>query len=324
MPLTPEHKKHASIFHPYLLDEMERIDRENRRFVYYTSADTAFKILTSKKIWLRQTTLMNDSREILHGLDCVRVASRSDHGQRLLGFVDSIYPGVGTEIAREFEFKSLVLQNRTFVACLSVHGDAAEDQHGRLSMWRAYGRGTGVAIVVSAKPIFSTSTALGAYTSPVAYMDAMQMAEQFRRLADQVEQNREYLEQLQRQGTKEALLIAFQSAAVCTKHPGFHEEQEWRIVAMPELLQPKRLGSIYPTVGGVPQQVLTLSLEDVPEEGLTGISPPDFIDRIIIGPTDSAAAIYDALYRSMLDAKIADPLSKLHVSNIPLRSAPNG
>jgi len=37
------------------------------RFVHYTSAESALKIITSKRLWMRNTTCMADYREVQHG-----------------------------------------------------------------------------------------------------------------------------------------------------------------------------------------------------------------------------------------------------------------
>jgi hypothetical protein len=39
------------------------------RFVHYTSAEAALKIIHSKRLWMRNTTCMSDYREVLHGYD---------------------------------------------------------------------------------------------------------------------------------------------------------------------------------------------------------------------------------------------------------------
>jgi hypothetical protein len=68
-----------------------------------------------------------------------------------------------------------VLALRTFVACFSEHGgtnwdasdrDHQEDAFGRLSMWRAYGRGSGVALVLNHKPFMSRRPAWSRVQSP--------------------------------------------------------------------------------------------------------------------------------------------------------------
>ena len=54
------------------------------------------------------------------------------------------------------------------MTCISEHLED-EDNHGRLSIWRAYGGSTGVAMVMNSRAMFTESNALGAFTSPVQY-----------------------------------------------------------------------------------------------------------------------------------------------------------
>ena len=122
---------------------------------------------------------MNDYLEIEHGLTCLAEAYKGDHGIRLKSFIDKKFPGLSVEIEQNFNAWQHGLRHETFVTCLSEHagpGLEKEDEHGRLSMWRAYGRRKGVAMVVNQAPIWMTSTALGLFTSPVAYLDPSRSA----------------------------------------------------------------------------------------------------------------------------------------------------
>src|SRR5258708_31961153 len=42
------------------------------RFVHYTSAEAALKIIKSKRLWMRNTTCMVDYREVQHGLQIIQ------------------------------------------------------------------------------------------------------------------------------------------------------------------------------------------------------------------------------------------------------------
>ena len=54
--------------------------------------------------------------------------------------------GVGMETIALFHQDWPNVRSQTYVACVSEHRDQ-EDVHGRLSMWRAFGRGARVALV---------------------------------------------------------------------------------------------------------------------------------------------------------------------------------
>jgi hypothetical protein len=58
-----------AIFHPLATMHREGLftDATGARFVHYTSAESALKIITSKRLWMRNTTCMADYREVRHG-----------------------------------------------------------------------------------------------------------------------------------------------------------------------------------------------------------------------------------------------------------------
>ena len=327
MAFSPEDRKHAELFHPYLLNEVDRIEQKNIRFVHYTSADAAVKILKGGSIWLRQTTLMNDRREVEHGLDCLRAAYQSPDGQRIRNLFNSVYSGLTEEIEKHMNDHWQMLIMGTFVACFSEHGgtlwdapdrDHQEDIFGRLSMWRAYGRGSGVALVLNNKPLMSPTQATSILTGPVAYMLPAQMVNEFKRIADGLEKNLDYLKNRGREKTLNSILSMMETAAVSTKHPGFSEEREWRAISLARLPM-KRIEQTLETIGGIPQHVQSVRLQSVAEEGLIGLDLADLISRVIIGPTEAGPAIHRALWDAMEAAKIADVSKKLVFSDLPLR-----
>lgn len=321
MAYTPEQALHASIFHPHILKRLHQIQQDGTRFVHYSSAEAALAILSGESIWMRQVSCMNDVQEVEHGLRCLRSAYRTAHGSRLKAALNSMYPGITDEIEKSFNDGLDQLRYSTFLTCLSEHGGDGkkEDQLGRLSMWRAYGGTTGVALVVKQAPFVSTSTALGAFSSPVAYLDDEELADELGELANGIEGNREFLEKAGKDYTARAVLTAFQFAAICTKHPGFKEEREWRVISTPAFGPPKNLTRSIKIIRGVPQPVLSIKLQDIPDEGLVGLNPADFLDRVIIGPTEFWNPVYEAFWDELYRLKVPDIASKLVISGIPLR-----
>ena len=79
MPLSSQDRL-TQIFFPHIADKLRKIPPLNRRFAYYTTADTAMKILRSKQIWLRNTAVMNDSSEVDYGFSCFESAYRGKPG----------------------------------------------------------------------------------------------------------------------------------------------------------------------------------------------------------------------------------------------------
>ena len=118
-------------------------------------------------------------------------------------------------------------------------------------------------------------------------------------------------------------LSAMHFAALSTKHPGFSEEREWRVIYTPKFSltgsRTSRLEGKIVTLGGVPQRIFALKLENVPEEGFLGATLPELLIEVIIGPTQFPWPIYDALVEKLQVAGVADAQNKVRVSNIPLR-----
>jgi hypothetical protein len=277
------------IFHPYALIKTIEAKRHNRRFVYYTSADTAMRILRNGEIWMRKSHLMNDYREVEHGFECLRDAY-SKNKQRMLALFDGMFPGFCEHLEKTFDNWMPYFRSDSYIACLSEH-DASEDQHGRLSMWRAYGAGAGVALVLNGGPIIRPSNALKAYTSPVAYLDHANLQKAFVQVLDNIETDADFVRSLGEQQAQGNMFAALRYAVLCTKHPGFHEEREWRVIYSPRFERSERITSSVESIGGIPQSICSIPLRDVPEEGLYGLAPPAFIDRVIIGPTRFPAGI---------------------------------
>lgn len=212
----------------------------------------------------------------------------------------------------------LHIQTDTYLACVSEHDDA-EDTFGRLSMWRAYREATGVALVINNAPFLRLSNALKAYASPVAYLTAKGFEKELGTVAGALESNSEFLRAQCRQVIIGYVFNAFKFAVLCTKHPGFQEEKEWRVVYSPTLENSDRLVREIQVIGGTPQPIYKIPLQNVPEEGLVGIEIPELIDRIIIGPTQYPAAVREAFEHLLSEAGVDGPANRIFVSDIPLR-----
>jgi hypothetical protein len=138
-------------------------------------------------------------------------------------------------------------------------------------------------------------------------------------VADRFEKEQDYLRKRPRDQVVNSVLNLFFAAATCTKHPGFREEREWRVVAMPDLIGNKGLVSRDVTLGGVPQQIRIVPLKDVPDEGLFGLNVTSLIEKVIIGPTDVGPVLYGRFWNAMHAEKFPDVGQRLTMSNIPLR-----
>ncbi|MBN9514791.1 MAG: DUF2971 domain-containing protein [Alphaproteobacteria bacterium] len=264
---------------------------------------------------------MNDVLEVEHGFQCLSKAYKGPHGERLRKTLDSRFPGIVKEIEKQFDDSLNTLRYETFITCLSEHageGHEYEDQYGRGSMWRAYGRGKGVALVIKQDPFWTTSTALGAFTSPVAYLNDEGFADELAILANNLDAHSAYLDQIGRDWTRHSILQAFHFASVSTKHPGFSEEREWRVISSKALPFACPLTKTIECVAGIPQAVLQLELKN--DHGMNNMTVPELLDRVIIGPTEYPYPVYDAFLTAMGEAEIPEHHKKLFVSHVPLRA----
>jgi hypothetical protein len=73
--------------------------------------------------------------------------------------------------------------------------------------------------------------------------------------------------------------------ALCLKHKGFSEKKEWRVIYLPHALPSNNLERSIEVVGGVPQTVYKIPLENDAEKQIQGVSIQDVLDRLIIGPS---------------------------------------
>ena len=163
---TAEQIRLCKIFHPFAFEKHLVTVAEGGRFVHYTSADAAMSILRSKEVWMRNASCMNDYREIDYGMECLQLAFKSGVGQKCQRALDRMFKDLSSEITKLFDSWVPHFRSNTYLFCVSDHLES-EDNHGRLSMWRAYGNGTRLALVLKHAPFLSPSDALKAYTRPI-------------------------------------------------------------------------------------------------------------------------------------------------------------
>ena len=315
---SEELRSYQQTFFPYAAEATDRVQRGGGRFAYYTTAATALQVLRGRELWMRNTLVMNDLAEVKHGVSCVKEAYDSPAGQALEAALEKLFPSLPDEIRSIFNAWNPGFHKDTFVTCFSEH-PREEDKFGRLSMWRAYGGTAGVALIINGGVLFRPSNALAAYSSPVAYGDATTLQRELSRVASNVAVNPKLLQSLGRDGAKNVVFHMLRFAAVCTKHPAYCEEREWRVVASPAIESSPLLPAHIETVGGIPQRVLKIKLADHPDKGLVGLEPATLIDRVLIGPCEHSAVIGQALWQALKDAGVPDPQSKIVHTDIPLR-----
>lgn len=318
MGMNPESARLFFIFFPHAAANYVRLrGKQNVRFVQYTRAESAIKMLRSKSVWMRKAQWMNDYREIEHGWQSLlRTYRETKAGERFKTAMDAAHTGISKEITDNFDPWVEEYRLNTFVTSISEH-EPDEDQNGRLSMWRAYGGNSGVAMVVNSTPFMTASDALGAYSSPVAYFSQAQVESHFDGIASAIESNVEFIRSIPRPQIVGMVHESYRFGMICCKHPGFAEEREWRIVYNPQRDQKKVLKKSIEFINGIAQPVYSLPLQNI--HGYANLEVASILDRVIIGPTQFPGALLEAFRSELAAAGVANPDSKVVFSDIPLR-----
>ena len=320
-------EKITAIFAPSMVEARDGLFRRGDKLVHYTSADVAVEIIRHSKVWMRSALCMNDLSEVQHGLAMLRRFFAPIHPSRtpdlgqsdFLKALDSVHAGAGQAAIDLFNGWMSHIEFGTFITCISEH-PASEDQHGRLSMWRAYGKGSvGVALVLNPEPFRGTSDVLKAYAAPVSYFSPDRFLEHMRVVAANIQKEADFLKTVDADMVRTAVFNLFLFTATCCKHPGFEEEREWRLIYVPTMHKSAVLKRSIKSIRGVPQEVYEIPLQNHPEGGLVGIELPELIERVIIGPSEYPVAVFDALVAELEAAHVKDAAKKVFTSGIPLR-----
>lgn len=234
------------IFYNALLTaSLERREKPRGLVYHYTSPDGLLGILKSRKIWATDFRHLNDSREVLAGVEASIpiIAEEVNLGlKRLKGdLTDELRPAM--DAIGEGAFGGVerwLSDNSIFVASCSEPGDS-------LPQWREYGgRCAGFSIGIDPRAVMVPST-LESFDlfKCVYHADNLSgiLRTRARAIFDALETALAYI--LRQQEPEEKLLqknisligwtaIALHrlqaEAAICYKDSGFESEQEWRFV----------------------------------------------------------------------------------------------
>lgn len=315
--------KLARLFMPHAMDRRDAVDAANTKFVHYTSAFAATQIIKNKEVWLRNALVMNDYSEVQHGEMCLAESWKDEEaGGRLRKLLGELPGDVADRLIETFFSHSTERKLQSFLMSFSEHGNpvTAEEKYGRLSMWRAYGGDTNVALVFNNSPFRSEDAQLQAFSSPVLYADRDGFKEKFVGLVKGLEAEFDLLNKIGPDEVFRQLYWAFHMASLSTKHPGFSEEREWRVIYSPTLFgRSPIMKEDIETIGGVPQKVVKLPLKADAATGYSGFAIKELLEEIIVGPTETSWPIYESLAMLLEKSGVEDAWDRVRRSDIPLR-----
>ncbi|WP_122073321.1 DUF2971 domain-containing protein [Pseudophaeobacter sp. EL27] len=316
-------RKLAKLFMPHAMGKMEAIQANKTRFSHYTSAYAATQIIKHEEVWLRNAQAMNDFSEVRHGEICLAQSWNDPNvGGRLRNLLNSLDDDLSKRFQEVFDSHSNHRKFQSFLLSVSEHDDlsSGENYHGRLSMWRAYGGDTNVALVFNNTPFMSEDGGLQAVSSPVLYTDPNGFKEPFVELIQGLENEMPLLESLGAEEVFKYLYWAFHMASLSVKHPGFSEEKEWRVVYSPSLYgRSPLMKEEVENIAGVPQKIIKLPLKPNVQSGFEGFAISEVLEEIIIGPTETPGLIKEALALLLEERGVPNASDRIRISDIPLR-----
>lgn len=303
------------------LKQSRNANDEQLRFVHYTSAEAALSIIRSKRIWMRNTTCMSDYREVQHGFDILnKFFSDKPKTEAFISALDVCAPGAAQEAINLFNQWWKDIRFSTYVTSISEHDDQ-EDQHGRLSMWRAFGGSPArVAIVFKVPRISEGSLALNLLFSPVAYLRESEAHGVIHDVIRNIDSNGDFLRSLDRQVIVQTAFYMLVAGVTCLKHEGFREEREWRAIYTPKLRPSLLMESSTQVIGGVPQLVFRLPLDATVSPALADLDLSRIFHRLIIGPSTYPWVMFEAFADALTKAGVADAVERVWNSEIPIRA----
>jgi len=200
---------------------------------HYTSIGTLERIAQTGEIWFSNPLYMNDVDELRYGMNLglhavrshtgLREACPPDHYNALLDAFDALYTAFDNDSAFD-----------VYVFSCSEHDDEIGED-GLLSMWRGYGGdGNGVAIVFDMTELLRARTPLLVHQVQYLSYEASEawMEQKLQQFANALQRAGGAVSDMK--AAAAALFERIKLFALFTKHRGFHEEREWRIVYLRE------------------------------------------------------------------------------------------
>jgi hypothetical protein len=316
---TPYAKKQADELYGDL--PFSELGSISKRFVHYTTAEAALKIIKTKRFWMRNTLCMADYREVQHGYDILlKFFADQSNVSAFHRALDHCSPGAAKEALEHFDRWFPDIRCNSYIACLSRHYDD-EDTHGRLSMWRGFGGNTmpRVAVVLKVPALSGAADFLHVLFSPVAYLSEKGAHDVLQSVIENVRKEAALLRSIDRPIIIANIFHMLVAAVTCLKHDGFKEEAEWRAVYSPNRQKSPLISSSMETVAGVPQLVYSLPLDGSVSGELAGLDFGAIFDRLIIGPSQYPIPMWTVFVEALRAVGISEPEKRVCLSLIPIR-----
>jgi Protein of unknown function (DUF2971) len=314
------------IFSPFATKQMREFylkqpNPDEARFVHYTSAEAALRIIQNKRIWMRNVTSMSDYSEVQHGhLIHSNLLNDPDIRNPLVTVLDNCAPGAADEAFKHFDKWWEDIRLNSFVTSISEH-DQTENTHGRLSMWRGFGgHSARVALVFKVSSSLLRAGVFNLMFSPVAYLTDKELRAQYMEVINEIQKAETFLKSVGKEQVRQSVYSMLVANVTCLKHEGFKEEREWRLIYGPQRWPSKYIEKSTEVVAGIPQIVYKIPLDRNKDRELAEFDLARILDRVIIGPTQFSWSLYEAFAVALKDIGVPDSGKHVVNSQIPIRT----
>lgn len=244
--MTTKSSDFEDTFRGFISSELEKrfVNRENppNLLSHYCGPLTNLRsILESRQLWMSTAHKLNDQQEIKFLIRKAGHVFNEFFKQRSDTYPDDEFGDLFEKrIKKNKDFYEAEAIGTFFASFSLVDESMGEAEDGRLSMWRAYGDdGRGAALQFDAQKIMAPKCGGPFLFGPVKYLtheEAHARAEEIVRLASDFFALKGH--SITRESAIEFadnLMLWFWNEALFTKHCGFREETEWRLVYLPLL-----------------------------------------------------------------------------------------
>lgn len=314
-----------SIFQPLWgdIEQRETFPQVRPHLAHYTSIPTLENIVANDELWFSNPLNMNDFGELrfvlLRGAEMFRKnwekIRQSCQDQNRYEVLSSNFENYFKQFDERYALD-------TYIFCLSKHDPDNTD--GRLSMWRGYGgNGNGAAIIIDTSKINVLDGVQPLIFSKVEYLSDQDRHDWIDKTIDKFVQ----IINVQQPPTEMLHIAAhelferFKLFALFTKHHGFHEEEEWRVV----YLRDRDVSNVYASMLGYAHTARGIEpkfkykVQPIKDHTAEDFSLEKIISQIILGPTTSSCLAAGAVCRMLEMHGKRELVERVVGSTIPFR-----
>lgn len=294
---------------------------ERPLLAHYTSIQTFERIVTNEEFWFSNPLFMNDLEELKFGMnegagefyrseELASACGTRERHEKLISNFQYLF--------NDFDSKHVL---NTYLLCFSEH--TPEDNDGLLSMWRGYGNsGSGAAIVINTKnmnvnpesPLIIGKVHYGTKEERIKWIK-----QKISMLAKVIAEHAKTDDDLFDAAC--AWINRLKSFALFSKHSGFDEEREWRVVYMSDRDKEQKFKQFFSHLATSRGIEPKLKLPIKPIEGITdgNLSLEKLVDRIILGPSIASTLGVSSLKQMLKNIHRELLAERVVASDIPFR-----